>query len=123
MRCHDGLGPNRLHLLRSLSRSWVGIACFDCWCGFVSHDSYANKLRGYLAGGAKLNKVCKAMGYLLNDFMAFLCVLFLAKIFVRFNGSDSMALPVAVQACSRNICCFVICDARLLLIPLNNNEL
>ena len=29
----------------------------------------------------------------------------------------------AVSACSRNICCFVICDARLLLIPLNNNEL
>ena len=49
--------------------------CFDCWCGFVSHDSYANKLRGYLAGGAKLDKVCKAMGYLLKDIMPFLCVL------------------------------------------------
>ena len=29
-----------------------------------------------LAGGAKLNKVCKAMGYLLKDIMAFyVCVL------------------------------------------------
>ena len=30
---------------------WAHTTCFDCWCGFVSHDSYANKLRGYLAGG------------------------------------------------------------------------
>ena len=50
------------------------LPCFDCWCGFVSHDSYANKLRGYLAGGAKLNKVCKAMGYLLKDIMPFFYV-------------------------------------------------
>ena len=30
--------------------------CFDCWCGFVSHDSYANKLRGFWLEGLTNHK-------------------------------------------------------------------